>query len=250
MLLPLLVSFALPTVFFLCFPASSRFSAVVHPSLPSVSPFSLVLFLLLRLLSALHSFSSLPYPVAPVTSFPSSSPVVCRRFFFAFKVFPLPLLSSVLVCQLRLWLQLFLRLSLLPPTLSFRCWLIYFPWFVSLFLRVLLLQLLLLSFLLSLLSPRRLFLFAVSSSTFYGSSCVFSGFFCSSFICCRPFCRLTSSRFFNVICSLLSLRFLVPRLTFCLCRAFLRPWGGGGGQVPQILILLNFHAPLVALFFR
>ena len=118
------------------------FSAAVHPSLPScISPFSLVLFLLLRLLSALHSFSSLPYPVAlpvaPVISFPSLSHVGCCFFFSAYKVFPLPLLSSVVACQLWLWLQLFLRLSFSRP----------------------------------------LFLFGVGSSTFSGSSFFFFFFF-------------------------------------------------------------------------
>ena len=172
MLLPLLVSFA-----FLLFSSSVSlqhlhdFSAAVHPSLPpSVSPFSLVLFLLLWPLSALHSFSSLPYPaalpVAPVTSFPSSSPVGCRFFFSAFKVFPQPLLSSVLACQLRLCLQLFLRLSFSRP----------------------------------------LFLFSVGSSTFSGSSLFFSGFFYSSFVFCHSFCRFCSlaSSFFSVPAPLVS----------------------------------------------
>ena len=170
MLLPLLVSFA-----FLLFSSSVSlhlpdFSAAVHPSLPSVSPFSLVLFLLLRSLSSLRSFSFLPYhvtfPVALVTAFPSSYPVSCRFFFSAFKVFPLPLLSSVLACQLRLWLQLFLCLSF----------------------------------------SRLLFLFSVGSSTFSGSSLFFSGFFCSTFVFCHSFCRFCplASSFFSVPAPLVS----------------------------------------------
>ena len=115
---------------------------------------------------------------------------------------------------------------LVSRPLSFRCWLLYFRWFLSLFLWVLLLQLLL-SFL---LSPRCLFLFGVSFSTIYSSSCVFSGFFYSGFIYCHPFCRLTSSRFFCVICSPLYLHSPIPQLTFHLFKAFLQRCGGGGGD--------------------
>ena len=207
LLLPLLVSFT-----FLLFssPVSLHLPdsfAAVHLSLSSfVSPFSLALFLLLRSLSSLHSFSSLPYPVtlpvAPVTNFPSSLmrfPLPFLHFLCwlsrlrsVFLVFPLPLLSSVLACRLRLSLRLFLHLSILLPPLSFRCRLLSFLWFLLFF---------------------------------------FSGLF-SSFVCCRPFCFLAFCRFFCVVCSLLCLQFLVPRLTLRLLTAFLRHgggWGGGGG---------------------
>ena len=207
------------------------FFAAVHPSLPScVFPFSLVLFLLLRPLSALHSFSSLPYPVtlpvAPVTSFPSSSPVDCRFFFSTFKVFPLSFLSSVLACQRLLWLQLFLHLSLLPTPLSFLCWHLYSLWFLSLFF----------SFFSGFFCSSFVFchsfcrfassfLFGVSSSTFCGSSCVFSGFFHNSFTCCHPFCCLASSVSFALFCTYDSLflgwRFVCSGLFFGIRR------GGG-----------------------
>ena len=171
-------------------------------------------------------------------------------FFSAFKVFPLPLLSSVLACQLRLWLQLFLHLSLLPthpfisvlapllslvllsfslgsstpasssvipfvafvplPPLSFRCQLLYFLRFLLCFLGVLLLQLHLLS---SLLSPHFLSLLQ---------------------------------------CHLRSFVPTIPRSSADVSsvQGFSSAFGGGGGcprQVHQILILSNFHAPL-ALF--
>ena len=149
MLLPLVVSFAL-----LLFSSS----AFLHLSMFfSVSSFHVAFFLLLWSLSSLHSFSSLPYsivlPVAPVTKFPLSPFLffLCRLSLLSvFWVFPLPLLSSVLACRLRLSLRLFLCLSLFLPPLSFWCCLFSCLWFLLFFLW-LLLQLHLLS---SLLFPR------------------------------------------------------------------------------------------------
>ena len=148
MLLPLVVSFAL-----LLFSSSVS----LHLSMFfSVSSFHVAFFLLLWSLSSLHSFaavhlsmffsvssfhvafflllwslSSLPYsvvlPVAPVTKFPLSLTCFPPFLFFLCRLsllsvfwgFPLPLLSSVLACRLRLSLRLFLCLFLLLPPLSF-----------------------------------------------------------------------------------------------------------------------------------
>ena len=165
MLLPLLVLFAFP-LFFSSVPLHlPDSSAAVHLSLSSsVFPFSIVLFLLLRSLSLCHSFSSLPHPVAlpvaPVTNFPSMSLMrfppsfllfLCRLSLLLslFWVFPLPLLSSVLACRLRLSLRLFLRLSLILPPFLFGVASFHFSG-SSCFILWVLLQLHLLS---SLLSP-------------------------------------------------------------------------------------------------
>ena len=208
-LLPLLVSFA-----FLLFSSSVSFhlpdsSAAVHPSLPSVSPFSLVLFLLLRLLSSLHSFSSLPYPVslpvAPVTYFPSVSPYTFSYFFpcWLSLLFRLSGFSSAppVVCS---GLSASAVASSFPSfvsssaPLSFRCRLLYFLWFLLCFLWVF-------------------------------STPVFSAVI--------P-CLLNSFRCFCVVCAYDS-----SFLSCCLiCSWLFFGVGGGGGQrwVPQILILVNF----------
>ena len=210
-LLPLLVSFA-----FLLFSSSVSFhlpdsSAAVHPSLPSVSPFSLVLFLLLLLLSSLYSFSSLPYPVslpvAPVTYFPSVSPYTFSYFFpslsllaiTSFPPFGFFLCSS---CCL-FWLVGFGRRFVFSfvclffrPLFLFGCRLLYFLWFLLCFLWV---------------------------------------FSAPVFFCCHPL----SLQFLSLLLRCLCLRFLIPQLLSHLFMAFLWLWGGQR-WVPQILILVNF----------
>ena len=174
----------LPTVFFFCFPSSSCFFCCYSSFFVSFCFFSfpsgvfsapfvafLASFFFLSPLSC-HPFCCSDhlfsfFVASCVLLLLSFSSSVSYRFFSAFRFFPLALLSSVLACRLQPSLRLFFRSSILLL----------------------------------------LFVFGVSSSTFSGSHCVFSGLIYSSFVFCRPccrFCHLASSCIFCVICCLFS----------------------------------------------
>ena len=93
-----------------------------------------LLFPLSLILSPFLLFQSPVLPLRLLMHFPPSFLLFpCRLSLLLFRLlffFPLPLLSSVLACRLRLSLLSFLCLSILLSPLSFPCWLLCFLWFL------------------------------------------------------------------------------------------------------------------------